>query len=151
MLVFSKRVFSILVFSTFLIPFKCIRQTWQFAPWNISGIRLVFLRRAYLLWMRCELASRATWPRIQLETTMESDDLREKLAEYAHAAWSGWMLHLFDHSKLNEDGSANIPAWAVRRWTRQANASYQELLEDEKNSDRAEADAMLGIVREYRP
>ncbi len=63
---------------------------------------------------------------------------REALAEYAHAAWSGWMHYLF--SKC--DGSV-IPPWAVERWKRQAATAYPDLPEEEKDSDRAEADKIL--------
>jgi len=71
--------------------------------------------------------------------------VREKLAEYAHAAWSRWMAHLFETSTLNPDGTVTIPAWAVERWKRQLNTPYAELPESEKESDRKEADVMLQI------
>lgn len=72
--------------------------------------------------------------------------LREELAEYAHDAWSGWMRYLFEKSTKNDDGTVTIPSWAVERWTRQMNTPYDELPEEEKESDRAEADRMLEIV-----
>ena len=72
--------------------------------------------------------------------------IKEKLAEYAHIAWSGWMVYLFEKSTINPDGTVTIPKWAVSRWTRQANTPYKELLEDEKGSDRDEANKMLRIV-----
>lgn len=79
-------------------------------------------------------------------------ETRERLAEYAHEAWSGWMRYLF--SKCMDDsefdgqlkGTQVIPAWAVERWTRQMNTPYAELPESEKESDRAEADKMLSII-----
>jgi hypothetical protein len=71
---------------------------------------------------------------------------REKLAEYAHDAWSGWMQHLFDKLTLNKDGTATIPKWAVERWTRQMTTKYADLPHIEKESDLAEADQMLAIV-----
>lgn len=74
------------------------------------------------------------------------DQLREDLAEYAHAAWSGWMKYMFEKGTLNEDGTYTMPAWAVERWTRQANTPYAELPENEKNSDHEEADKMLDII-----
>ena len=72
--------------------------------------------------------------------------VREKLAEYAHKAWSGWMDYLFLKSTLNLDGTVTIPVWAVERWKRQAKTPYAELPEGEKKSDRSEADEMLSIV-----
>ena len=73
---------------------------------------------------------------------------REQLAEYAHEAWSGWMNHLFSKSREHAHGVVVIPEWAVKRWTRQAKTPYNELPEEEKESDRAEADKMLAIVKE---
>jgi len=73
--------------------------------------------------------------------------VREKLAAYAHKAWSGWMNYLFEKSALNPDGTVTIPAWAVERWKRQAKTPYAELLESEKESDRKEADIILQIVK----
>ena len=72
--------------------------------------------------------------------------VREKLAAYAHKAWSGWMNYLFEKSTFNSDGTVTIPAWAVDRWKRQAKIPYVELPENEKESDRTEADFMLQII-----
>ena len=74
--------------------------------------------------------------------------IREKLAAYAHQAWSGWMDYLFEKSTLNSDGSVTIPSWAVERWKRQMKTTYTELSESEKESDRKEADSMLQIVKD---
>ncbi len=78
----------------------------------------------------------------------------ERLAEYAHRAWSGWMKYMFDKSipykpgnVQAEEGALIIPKWAVERWTRQMNTKYEDLPESEKASDRKEADEMLAIMR----
>lgn len=86
---------------------------------------------------------------------ISQDKLRERLAEYAHKAWSGWMKYLFgkcseqkSSTLTNNDGlniSVVIPSWAVNRWTRQVNTPYADLSEEEKKSDRAEADEMIAI------
>lgn len=75
-----------------------------------------------------------------------SDEIRERLAEYAHKAWSGWMKYLFKKSIEVGDGCVEIPNWAVERWTRQSNTTYKNLPEDEKESDREEADQMIEIA-----
>lgn len=83
----------------------------------------------------------------------EAEATREELAEYAHAAWSGWIDYFF--SKCTPgldgddamDGSLIIQPWAVERWRRQAATPYADLPEEEKESDRQEADRMLAIVR----
>lgn len=83
---------------------------------------------------------------------MNEEQLREALAEYAHEAWSGWMEYLFSKSGLDSDyGTRTIPAWAVDRWHRQMSTPYDDLPEEEKASDREEADRMLAIVGQYRP
>lgn len=71
---------------------------------------------------------------------------REALADYAHEAWSGWMKYMFSKAEPNDDGTWTMPAWAVERWQRQMSTPYADLPEEEKASDRAEADKMLAIV-----
>lgn len=73
---------------------------------------------------------------------------REALAAYAHNAWAGWMQYLFVKSEHNPDGTVTIPAWAVARWQRQATTPYADLPPGEQDSDRAEADRMLGLLKE---
>ncbi len=90
------------------------------------------------------------------------NNIREKLAELVHKQWSGWMEYLFDKcSKVvwtetwkNQDNTSSfdvkeytsvIPRWAVDRWSRQVATDYQDLSEEEKNSDRKEADRVLNI------
>ena len=75
----------------------------------------------------------------------EDDVIREKLAEYAHEAWSGWMFYLFDVSELNDDGTVTIPKWAVDRWKRQSQTNYKDMPDDEKHSDLDEANKMMEI------
>ncbi len=69
--------------------------------------------------------------------------LRERFADEAHQAWSGWMELLFDKCESNDMGEAILPAWAVNRRMRQSTTSYADLPEDEKESDRTEADRYL--------
>lgn len=73
-------------------------------------------------------------------------ELRERPAEYAHGAWSGWLKYQFGKGTFNADGTWTMPAWAVERWKRQAETDYANLPESEKESDRAEADKMLAIL-----
>ncbi len=80
------------------------------------------------------------------ETEQGVKEHKEELAQYAHEAWTGWMLYMFGKCQCNTDGSMNIPEWAVERWKRQVNTPYSYLSEEEKQSDRAEADKMLEII-----
>ena len=77
-----------------------------------------------------------------------TENVRKKLADYAHMTWSGWMQYMFSKSAKNSDGSITIPASLVERWTRQMNTPYAELPENEKESDRLEADRMIEICDE---
>jgi hypothetical protein len=73
-------------------------------------------------------------------------DQRESLAAYAHHAWAGWMQYMLGKCTYNPDGTMTIPADLVVRWTRQMNTLYGDLPEQEKQSDRVEADTMLAIM-----
>ena len=73
--------------------------------------------------------------------------MREALADLAHSMWSGWMTWMFAKGEFNKDGSWTMPKESVERWTRQATTSYRELPENEKKSDRTEADKMIKIFK----
>jgi hypothetical protein len=77
---------------------------------------------------------------------MDNERLEYELAKYAHQAWSGWMRYLFQKSMFNENGTVTIPKWGVDRWLRQSETGYDDLPEEEKASDRAEARYILDIV-----
>ena len=79
-------------------------------------------------------------------TADHTPELRERLAEYAHEAWTGWMGYLFSKCESSDDGTMTIPQWAVDRWSRHACTDYGALPEKERESDRAEADKILAIV-----
>lgn len=73
--------------------------------------------------------------------------MNELLAKYAHNQWSGWMKYLFSKGEINIDGTWTMPKWAVERWQRQMNTKYENLSEQEKKSDKEEAEGMLKILR----
>ena len=77
-----------------------------------------------------------------------SDELREKLAQYAHEAWSGWMDYLFTKGTFNDDGTFTINDISVSRWRRQAATLYSNLPENEKESDRDEAHKIMLLFGE---
>jgi hypothetical protein len=75
--------------------------------------------------------------------------LRENLADLAHASWSGWMKYLFEKSYYDfNKGTVTIPAGLAARWGRQMNTPYAELPEEEKESDLAEADKMIAVMKQ---
>jgi len=73
--------------------------------------------------------------------------VREELAELVHKQWVGWMAYLFGKCETDHDGALTIPSWAVRRWKRQMGTPYFDLSEEEKESDRKEADKILELFK----
>jgi hypothetical protein len=67
---------------------------------------------------------------------------RERLAAIQHEIWTHWMKYQFSVCIKNEDGSLTIPADKVERWERQMATPYSELSEQEKMSDRDQADKL---------
>lgn len=74
-----------------------------------------------------------------------------------HEQWSGWMKYLFskcfvetiDKGRGKEvSGRFIIPEEFVTRWMRQMGASYDQLPEEEKESDRKEADKIIQLIKE---
>lgn len=77
---------------------------------------------------------------------MNQDELREKLAALAHDQWSGWMKYMLGRMDWNNIGTGKIMYGDdVKRWERQMNTIYADLPENEKDSDRAEADKVIAI------
>jgi hypothetical protein len=84
----------------------------------------------------------------------ESIDL-EKMAEIEHIRWSGWQEYLHSKCIKNEDGSLTIPSGYVSNLVRLINTPYEQLTEQEKESDKTEAknsiaQAALVIAKNYR-
>lgn len=73
----------------------------------------------------------------------DTNYLREVVADVQHQIWSHWMNYLFSVSNQNNDGSYTIPSEKVLRWKRQIQSVYSDLSEDEKKSDREQADKVL--------
>ena len=73
--------------------------------------------------------------------------LLEAIASECHDQWSGWMNYLFSCSTENENGSVTIPVEKVLRWQRQRVLEYRELPEEEKESDRVQAEKFLYLIR----
>ncbi|KKM85234.1 hypothetical protein LCGC14_1291140 [marine sediment metagenome] len=68
-------------------------------------------------------------------------DLRERMARYAHDAWTGWMIWMF--AKLE---GPDAEKW-MARWRRQITTGYEDLPDEEKISDQLEADKILEIAQ----
>jgi hypothetical protein len=70
--------------------------------------------------------------------------LLEQLAALEHQRWAHWQKYVHDHGQRQPDGSIVLPASLVERWERQINTPYNDLAENEKDSDREQ-------VRKYFP
>lgn len=78
-------------------------------------------------------------------------DQRELLADLCHSQWSGWMQYLFSKCYAEDwDGKPHpmtyIPTHLVERWMRQMTTAYADLPENEKESDRIEADKFIELL-----
>lgn len=78
------------------------------------------------------------------------EEIIEKLAEYAHKTWSGWIEYMFNKCSIGKDFTLIIPIWAVERWKKQAQTIYDDLSKSEKESDRHEAREILNIISEEK-
>lgn len=75
-------------------------------------------------------------------------DLQELTADFVHEQWSNWMRYLFSKGTFNDDdGTWTMPAWAVERWQRQLNTPYEALPDNEKETDLAEANKFLSLLK----
>jgi len=72
-------------------------------------------------------------------------DCREELAAVQHEIWSHWMKYMFTQCH-HTIGGILIPANKVERWSRQMAVPYSELSEQEKESDREQADKVLAVL-----
>lgn len=81
----------------------------------------------------------------------KSKELFEKLAEKEHERWAHWQKYMFTVCKENPNNKDEliIPAWAVKRWTRQINTEYEDLSEKEKNSDREQVLKYWYLINDY--
>jgi hypothetical protein len=75
----------------------------------------------------------------------QTEELVEKLAEYAHDTWKKWMKY------QQEMGGSQfwlaLPGELRERWIRQMNTPYEQLIESEKESDRTEARRILALIK----
>jgi len=69
--------------------------------------------------------------------------VREKLSDVQHEIWASWMRWVFHICPGHDDGSVTIPANLATRWKRQIHTGYSDLTEQEKDSDREQADKCL--------
>jgi hypothetical protein len=67
------------------------------------------------------------------------DELFEKLAAIEHERWADWQRYCFEKLKIYNEGafiSPDAEETIIQRWFRQMNTPYEDLTEQEKDSDR---------------
>ncbi len=79
---------------------------------------------------------------------MKNKELKEKLAAIEHERWADWQKYL--HSRGIEDKSGEgylcIPMGLVKHWERQIATKYEDLTEEEKDSDREQVDRYWDLI-----
>ncbi len=76
------------------------------------------------------------------------DSIVELLSAIEHERWSKWQRYLHSKGIKQDDGSMLIPSEYVSRWERQMSTHYDELPEQEKESDREQVRNYLGVIKD---
>lgn len=99
-------------------------------------------------------------PHTMQEKTLEEEfeDFIEKGADLEHERWSKWQSYFFSKCSVKPQSQVNgmddryvylaLPKDLYERWVRQMNTSYNELSEQEKESDRIEVRKYIPLVTE---
>lgn len=77
---------------------------------------------------------------------LKSNTNLELVADIQHEIWSHWMRYQFSQCTKDGSGQMIIPAALVERWQRQMETSYEQLSEQEKDSDREQAQKILNSL-----
>lgn len=70
----------------------------------------------------------------------------ERMAGEVHQVWASWMDYMFSKGLVLRDKGFKINPTEHRRWRRQASTPYDQLPEDEKQSDRDIARRYLNMA-----
>ncbi|QOT19786.1 hypothetical protein [Paenarthrobacter sp. YJN-5] len=82
----------------------------------------------------------------ELEHFLNTSEALEITAAVEHARWAHWQKYLHEQCSALEDGSLVIPSHLVRRWEQQIATPYADLSDQEKNSDRDQAQEYLAAL-----
>lgn len=77
------------------------------------------------------------------------EPLLEELAAIEHQRWAHWQKYVHEKAQRQPDGSLVLPADLVERWERQLRTSYQDLTNEEKDSDREQVRKYLPILERW--
>lgn len=77
------------------------------------------------------------------------DKFIEEGAALEHERWAGWQKYLHSHCVRDSMGNLIIPAKSVRHWERQIITPYEDLMEEEKESDRKEVRKYIALIEKH--
>jgi len=75
------------------------------------------------------------------------DDLLDTLAAIEHERWSHWQRYMHSKAIQRSDGSLLVPAELVGQWERQIETPFEQLSEQEKDSDREQVQKYLPLIK----
>jgi hypothetical protein len=76
-------------------------------------------------------------------------ELVERLAAVEHERWAHWQRYVHDHCERLADGRLAIPADLAERWEKQIGTPYEQLTDEEKQSDREQVARVLPVFNEF--
>ncbi|WP_026116244.1 hypothetical protein [Nocardiopsis valliformis] len=79
-----------------------------------------------------------------IREALESDRMIHRLASIEHERWAHWQRYVHERCERREDSSLVIPAELAKRWEKQIKTQYEDLTDEEQESDREQ-------VRRYLP
>jgi hypothetical protein len=72
--------------------------------------------------------------------------LFEKLAAIEHSRWAHWQRYVHSKGVRMTDGSLMLPPGLVAQWDRQIATTYENLDDQEKDSDREQVQKYLPLI-----
>jgi hypothetical protein len=85
-------------------------------------------------------------PRDASEIKKVLNGLVEELASIEHERWSHWQRYMHSKCLPLADGALLVPAELVTRWENQFKARYEDLSDEEKDSDREQVGRYLPLI-----
>jgi len=82
----------------------------------------------------------------ELRERLGGEQAIQRLAAIEHERWAHWQRYVHDQCESKEDGSLVIPAELVARWEAQIKTPYNELTDDEQQSDREQVARYLPAI-----
>ncbi len=80
-----------------------------------------------------------------IEATL--DGLVDALAAIEHERWAHWQRYVHSKAERQADGSLIIPAELVAQWERQIATPFEQLSDQEKESDREQVQRYLPLLK----